>query len=68
MINNEENGLVFTAQNPCELAKMIIRMYDDKKLYKKCSIGAYARYKNELNNKAMLQKMTDFYLSEYVGK
>ena len=65
MIKHEENGLVFPAQNPKELAQAIIRLYRDKDLYKKCSLGALKRYREELNNKIMCKKMTYFYLREY---
>lgn len=65
MVKNEENGLVFPVQNSDALAKALIRLYHDKELYKKCSLGALTRYREELNGKVMCQKMTNFYLREY---
>ena len=62
MVKNEENGLLFPARNPDALANALIRLYRDKDLYKKCSIGAYKRYQEELNDKIMCQKMTELYL------
>lgn len=65
MVKNEENGLLFPPQNYKALANAIIRLYEDKDLYKKCSLGAIKRYKEELNDKIMCRKMTSFYLREY---
>ncbi len=64
MVKNEENGLLFPPRTPEALANALIRLYNDKKLYKKCSLGAYKRYQEELNDKIMCQKMTRFYLKE----
>lgn len=65
MVKNCENGLLFPARNPDALAMALIRLYRDKALYQKCSQGALVRYKTELNDKIMCQKITDFYLREY---
>ena len=65
MVNDEENGLLFPAQDYEALANALIRLYRDDELYKKCSLGAYARYRKELNNKIMCEKMTSFYLNEH---
>lgn len=65
MVRNEENGLLFPPQNALSLANAIIRLYVDKDLHKKCSLGAYKRYQEELNDKIMCRKMTKFYLKEY---
>ena len=65
MVNDEENGLLFPAQDYEALAIALIRLYRDDELYKKCSLGAYARYRKELNNKIMCEKMTSFYLNEH---
>ena len=64
MIRNEENGLLFPPKNTKALANAIIRLYEDKSLYQKCSLGAMKRYKEELNSKLMCKKMTRFYLKE----
>ena len=64
MVKNEENGLLFPPRTPEALANALIRLYRDKDLYQKCSIGAYKRYQEELNDKIMCQKMTRFYLKE----
>ncbi len=66
MIKHEENGLVFPTKNSKELARAIIRMYRNKELYKKCSLGAKKRYREELNNEIMCKKISDFYLREYI--
>ena len=66
MIKNGKNGLIFQKQNATELAKSLMRLYEDKNLYKKCSLGAAKRYREELNDKISCQKMTDFYLREYI--
>lgn len=65
IIKNEENGLIFPPQNPEMLAGALIRLYYDKDLYKKCSLGALKRYQEELNDKIMCRKMTNFYFREY---
>ena len=65
MVKNCENGLIFPARNADALAMAIIRLYRDKKLYKKCSLGAYKRYQDELNDRIMCQRMNSFYLREY---
>lgn len=65
MIKNTVNGLVFPARNTDALAMALIRLYRDKELYKKCSHGALTRYQEELNDKIMCKKMTEFYLREY---
>ena len=65
MVKNEKNGLVIPCQNPQTLANAIIKLYKDEALYKKCSLGALARYREELNDKIMCKKMTNFYLREY---
>ena len=62
MIKHEQNGLVFPAQNSKELARAIVRLYCDKELYQKCSLGSLNRYHKEFNDKIMCKKMTDFYL------
>ena len=65
MVKNAENGLVFPQNNPRALAMEIIRMYRDRELYEACRIGAYKRYKEEFNARAMTEKMLDFYRKEY---
>ena len=64
MIKNEINGLLFPPKDAKSLANAIIRLYEDKNLYKKCSRGAYNRYQKELSSKIMCRKMTRLYLSE----
>ena len=64
MVKNEENGLLFPPKNAKALANAIIRLYEDRSLYRKCSLGAMKRYKEELNSKLMCKKMTRFYLKE----
>ena len=66
MVKNEENGLIFPLQDSKALANSLLRLYRNKNLYKKCSLGAAKRYREELNDKNMCQKMTDFYLREYI--
>ncbi len=65
MVKNEENGLIFPAENPDALAEAVIRLYRNKELYKKCSAGAYKRYCDELNARAMTEKISSIYLKEY---
>ncbi len=65
MVKNGVNGLIFPQNNPRALAMEIIRMYCDKELYEICKVGAYKRYKDELNARAMTEKMLDFYRKEY---
>ncbi len=65
MVKNGVNGLIFPQNNPRALAMEIIRMYRDKELYENCKAGAYKRYKDELNARAMTEKMLDFYRKEY---
>lgn len=65
MVRNNENGLIFPAKDSEALASALIRLYQNKKLYKKCSLGALKRYQEELNDKIMCKKMTDFYINEY---
>ena len=65
MVKSGENGLIFPAQNSNALADALIRLYTDKALYKKCSLGAQMRYSAELNGEIMCKKMKDFYLREY---
>ena len=64
MVKSEENGLLFPTQNANALANAIIRLYKDKNLYQKCSLGAYKRYREELNDKIMCKEMTRFYFME----
>lgn len=65
MVKNEQNGLVFKKHSAQTLANALIRLYCDNELYKKCSLGALKRYREELNDKIMCQKMTNLYLREY---
>ena len=65
MVKNEQNGLVFKKHSAQTLANALIRFYCDNELYKKCSLGALKRYREELNDKIMCQKMTNLYLREY---
>lgn len=65
MVKNAVNGLIFPQNNPRALAMEIIRMYRDRELYETCRIGAYKRYKEEFNARAMTEKMLDFYRKEY---
>lgn len=65
MVKNAENGLIYPKQNAEALAMALIRLYRDKELYKKCSAGAYRRYREELNARSMTEKMMEFYRQEY---
>ena len=65
MVKNEVNGLLFPQKNAEVLAKSLIRLYSDRALYEKCSLGAYMRFHKEFNAKIMAEKMTSIYKSEY---
>ena len=65
MVKNGQNGLLFPTGNADALSECLIRLYRDKSLYQKCSIGAYKRYKEEFSAKIMAEKMMDFYKKEY---
>lgn len=65
MVKNEVEGLIFPQKNTKALAKAIIRLYENKKLYQECSLGAIHRYNNELNAKKMTEKMENFYKDQY---
>ena len=65
MLKNESCGLLFEAQNANSLSTAICKLYQDKELYRKCSINASVRYAEELNDKTMSKKMANLYLKEY---
>ena len=66
MVKNAVNGLLFPRQNAEALAMALIRLYRDRELYKKCSLGALKRYNEEFTARAMTQKMMDLYKKEYI--
>jgi glycosyltransferase involved in cell wall biosynthesis len=66
MVKNEVNGLLFPQKNAPALAEALMRLYDDRDLYAKCSFGAYKRYSEEFNARAMTQKMMNIYYNEYL--
>ena len=65
MVKNAVNGLLFPAKNAEALANAIIRLYRDKELYKRCSLGALQRYNNEFTARAMTEKMMELYRREH---
>lgn len=66
MVKNGVNGLIFPIKNADALAMDIIRLYRDKELYKKCSLGALRRYREEFTAQAMAKQMMEFYKREHV--
>lgn len=65
MVENAKNGLLFPTGNADALAECLMRLYRDKALYKKCSLGAYKRYKDDFSAHVMAEKMMTLYKNEY---
>ena len=65
MVKNTVNGLIFPTGNAEALAVALMRLYRDKELYAKCSLGAFRRFREEFNSELMTKKMADFYIIEY---
>lgn len=65
MVKNAVNGLLFPVGNADALAESLSRLYRDKALYEKCSVGAHKRYTEEFSAKIMAQKMTVLYKKQY---
>lgn len=65
MVRHGVNGLVFPQKDADSLAESLMRLYCDRELYERCSVGAKERYFEELNANFMCKKMAELYLSEY---
>lgn len=63
MIQDQVNGLIFSQKNYVELAKKILLLSNDKKLYYELSNNAYKRFCEELNAKRMTQETEKYYIS-----
>ena len=65
MVHHGEQGFIYKKGNFCELAKMISKIADSPKLYRKMSEAAYRRFCEELNSDRMSEDTLAFYRELY---
>ena len=65
MITEGVNGYLFPTHDAEALASLILKIKDDKELYKKLSDGALMCYREKFTAKMMTEKLEKIYLSEY---
>ena len=63
IVKNKVNGLIFSQKNHIALAKSILLLVNDKKLYSYLSQNAKNRFINELNAERMTLETERYYLS-----
>jgi glycosyltransferase involved in cell wall biosynthesis len=63
IVKNKVNGLIFSQKDHIALAKSILLLVNDKKLYSYLSQNAKNRFINELNAERMTLETERYYLS-----
>ena len=62
IVKNGVNGLIFSQRNDRELARKILYLTRNEKLYSSCSKNAIKRFNNELNAKRMAAETEKYYI------
>lgn len=61
MVRDGENGFVFAQRDDKRLTELIEQVISDENLYARLSVGAYRRFRDELNAKKMTKETEELY-------
>lgn len=61
IVDNMQNGIIVDAYTASEWADAIIKLYNDRELYKKLSANGYTTYKNKYTRRIFAKKLDEVY-------